>query len=49
VDSVPFRETRKYIRRVLTSDTVFDWRRDGEHRRLSDRMPPVRPGMDTGG
>ena len=49
VDSVPFRETRKYIRRVLTSDTVFDWRSDGEHRKLSERMPPVRPGMDTGG
>lgn len=42
IDSIPFRETRRYVRRVLASDTVFDWRFDGEHRRLSERMPPVR-------
>ncbi len=47
VDSIPFRETRRYVRRVLESDTVFDWRMDGEHRRLSQRMPPVRPDSDT--
>ena len=41
IDSIPFRETRRYVRRVLSSDTVFDWRFDGEHRRLSERMPPV--------
>ncbi|UCC13605.1 MAG: transglycosylase SLT domain-containing protein [Gammaproteobacteria bacterium] len=49
VDTVPFRETRRYIRRVMMSDTVFDWRFDGDHRRLSDRMPPVRPKIDAGG
>lgn len=49
VDSVPFRETRRYVRRVLESDTVFDWRMDGEHRPLSQRMPPVRPDSETQG
>ena len=47
VDSIPFRETRRYVRRVLASDTVFDWRFDGEHRRLSERMPPVRADSDN--
>ena len=41
IDSIPFRETRKYVRRVLASDVVFDWRMNGEPRPLSARMPPV--------
>jgi len=41
IDSIPFRETRRYVRRVLASDVVFDWRMNGEPRRLSARMPPV--------
>ena len=47
IDSIPFRETRRYVRRVLASDTVFDWRFDGEHRRLSERMPPVSADSDS--
>lgn len=43
VDTIPFRETRRYVRRVLASDTVFDWRINQEPRRLSVRLPPVRP------
>ncbi len=49
VDTIPFRETRRYVRRVLESDTVFDWRIDGEHRSLSQRMPPVRPDAEQPG
>ncbi len=41
VDSVPYRETRRYVRRVLAAQTVFDWRMGGSDTRLSDRMPPV--------
>ena len=41
VDSIPFRETRGYVRRVLASDVVFDWRINGSARPISDRMPPV--------
>ncbi|MGB5622375.1 MAG: hypothetical protein WBN65_07775, partial [Gammaproteobacteria bacterium] len=49
IDSIPFRETRRYVRRVLASDVVFDWRMNGEPRPLSGRMPPVLadPGQDT--
>jgi soluble lytic murein transglycosylase len=48
VESVPFRETRRYVRRVLAAETVFDWRMNGESERLSERMPPV-PSRDAGG
>jgi soluble lytic murein transglycosylase len=41
VDSVPYRETRRYVRRVLAAQTVFDWRMGGSDVRLSDRMAPV--------
>lgn len=49
VDTVPFRETRRYVRRVMESDTVFDWRIDGEHRSLSERMPPIRSDAELRG
>ena len=47
VDSVPFRETRRYVRRVLAAQTVFDWRMGSSEVRLSDRMMPV-PDKITG-
>jgi soluble lytic murein transglycosylase len=43
IDTIPFRETRRYVRRVLASDTVFDWRLNAQPRRLSERLPPVQP------
>jgi len=49
VDTIPFRETRRYVRRVLESDTVFERRTDGKHRSLSDRMPPVGPDAENRG
>jgi soluble lytic murein transglycosylase len=49
IDTIPFRETRRYVRRVLESDTIFDWRIDGEHRSLSERMPPVSPDGENRG
>jgi soluble lytic murein transglycosylase len=49
IDTMPFRETRRYVRRVLESDTVFDWRMDGRHQTLSERMPPVRPDSENDG
>ena len=48
VESVPFRETRQYVRRVLAAETVFDWRMNGESERLSERMPAV-PAKGAGG
>ena len=48
IDSIPFRETRRYVRRVLASDVVFDWRMNAEPRRLSLRMPPVTAAPEDG-
>jgi soluble lytic murein transglycosylase len=43
IENIPFNETRKYVRRVLAAETIFHWRMTGETRRLSDRLPQVRP------
>jgi soluble lytic murein transglycosylase len=47
IDSVPFRETRGYVRRVLMAQTIYDWKlsmrpgRPGPGERLRGRLPPV--------
>lgn len=41
IESIPFNETRKYVRRVLEAETIFHWRMTGERRRLSDHLPEV--------
>lgn len=43
VETIPFNETRGYVRRVLTSDVIFHWRLTGETRRLSNQLQDVRP------
>lgn len=43
VETIPFNETRGYVRRVLTSDVIFHWRLTGETRRLSNQLKDVRP------
>ena len=42
IENIPFDETRGYVRRVLTAETIFHWRMTGEMRRLSDALLPVR-------
>ncbi|MBI3775275.1 MAG: transglycosylase SLT domain-containing protein [Gammaproteobacteria bacterium] len=42
VETVPYRETREYIKRVLTYTTIFDQRLGGPTTRLSLRMPAVK-------
>ena len=42
IESIPFKETRKYVRRVLTAETIFHWRLTGQARRLSDDMSVVK-------
>jgi len=42
VETVPYRETREYIKRVLTYTTIFDQRLGGQTTRLTARMPPVK-------
>ncbi|MGH8279038.1 MAG: transglycosylase SLT domain-containing protein [Gammaproteobacteria bacterium] len=38
VDTIPFLQTRTYIRRVLAGTVIFDWRLHGKTERLSTRM-----------
>ena len=41
VDTIPFHETRKYIRRVMAYAVFYDQRLERAPTRLSERMPPV--------
>jgi soluble lytic murein transglycosylase len=41
IENIPFNETRKYVRRVLTAETIFHWRMTGEVRRLSEALPAM--------
>src|SRR5574337_797123 len=42
VDSIPFPETRNYVRNVLSAAVIFDWRLHGRTERLSARLGQVR-------
>jgi soluble lytic murein transglycosylase len=42
IETVPYRETREYIKRVFTYTTIFDQRLGGQITRLSTRMPAVK-------
>jgi len=45
IENIPFNETRRYVRRVVTAETIFHWRMTGALRRLSDVLEPI----DAGG
>ncbi|MDO5505391.1 MAG: transglycosylase SLT domain-containing protein [Pseudoxanthomonas suwonensis] len=38
IETVTYRETRDYVARVLAYSAIYDWRLDGEARRVSDRL-----------
>lgn len=44
VETVPYRETRRYVRQVLASAAIYDWRRGRPVIRLERRMPAIVPG-----
>lgn len=44
VDSVPFNETRNYVKNVMAFTTVYAYRLETAMRRLKERMPTVSPG-----
>ena len=44
IENIPYDETRKYVRRVLTSDAIFHWRLTGEMRRLSSQLVDISVG-----
>ncbi|MBT8087758.1 MAG: transglycosylase SLT domain-containing protein, partial [Gammaproteobacteria bacterium] len=47
IENIPFNETRKYVKRVLAAQTIFDWRISGQVRRLSDSLSVVRAADDV--
>jgi soluble lytic murein transglycosylase len=47
IETIPFNETRKYVRRVLAAETIFHWRMTGDTRRLSDELKLVRSAQDS--
>lgn len=43
VETIPFNETRDYVRRVLTAEVIFEWRLSGQAPRLSDQLAVIPP------
>jgi len=43
IENIPYDETRAYVRRVLTADTIFHWRLTGKTRRLSTDLSTIDP------
>ncbi|HET6631843.1 MAG TPA: transglycosylase SLT domain-containing protein [Rhodanobacteraceae bacterium] len=41
VATIPYKETREYVRRVMAFSVVYDWRLHGRALPLGARMPPV--------
>lgn len=41
IETIPFDETRKYVRRVLEAQTIFHWRLHGDVRRVSASLQPI--------
>jgi soluble lytic murein transglycosylase len=39
IETIPYRETREYVARVLAFSVIYDWRLNGTARPLSDRLP----------
>lgn len=43
IETIPYSETRDYVRRVMTAEAIFNWRMDGSLLRLSERLQDVPP------
>ncbi|CAK0754155.1 soluble lytic murein transglycosylase [Gammaproteobacteria bacterium] len=43
IESIPFDETRRYVRNVLTYAAIYGWRLNLAIQRLADAMSPVNP------
>ena len=41
VETIPFQETRTYVRRVMAYTVIYDHRLGGDGKRLTDRMPDI--------
>lgn len=47
IENIPFNETRKYVKRVLSAQAIFHWRMTGQFRRLSNDLLQVRAPGNT--
>lgn len=41
IATIPFKETREYVTRVLSFETLYDWRLHGDALPVSQRMPAI--------
>ena len=41
IENIPFNETRKYVKRVLSAQAIFHWRMTGKLQRVSDKLPQI--------
>jgi soluble lytic murein transglycosylase len=41
IENIPYNETRKYVKRVLSAQAIFHWRMTGQVRRVTDELPRV--------
>jgi len=48
IESIPFNETRKYVKRVLTYTAIYEQRLGQTPVRLRERMPPILKQADSG-
>ena len=48
VETIGYKETRDYVARVLGFSTLYDWRLNGDARRISDRMLGITNGPRKG-
>lgn len=48
IETMTYRETREYVARVLAFSAIYDWRLDGQARRMQDRMLGRLDGARTG-
>ncbi len=42
IENIPYNETRKYVKRVLSAQAIFHWRMTGQILRLSDELGRVK-------
>jgi len=47
IENIPFNETRKYVKRVLSAQAIFHWRMTGKLQRLSDELPLIKAATAT--
>ncbi len=47
IENIPYNETRRYVRRVLTANVIFHWRLTGEVRRISAELAAIDPAAES--